>query len=295
MNLKLLIGAVMLMACSACAEAEPAVEETGPAHTYEDVAAQPAQWRTVAPDNLVVLNTSKGRIVLQLLPEIAPRHVEQFRAYIRSGLYDGTLFHRVIKDFMAQGGDVAATHGEDKMMAPMLAEFTVRRAPGEMPMDSIGPSDSATMGFHKGFPLQAQPAFLAAMSYDGLIDVWMPHCPGVLSTARTGDPNSGNAQFFLITLDGQHLDREYTAKGRIIEGLDVARALRKGPAPDGFPVVNPDLVISAQLASDLPEGARPDAYIMRTDTPEWTQILSDADRDGTNICDLPPVPSVVVG
>ena len=295
MKLKYLIGAVTLMACSACAEAEPAIEEAGPAYTYEDVASHPAHWRTVESDNLVVLNTSKGRIVLELLPEIAPRHVEQFRAYVRSGLYDGTIFHRVIKDFMAQGGDVALTHGEDKLLAPMQAEFPVRRAPGEMPMDSIGPADSARMGFHKGFPIQAQPAFLAAMSHDGLIDVWMPHCPGILSTARTSDPNSGNAQFFLITLDGQHLDREYAAKGRILAGLDVARALRKGPVPDGYPVVNPDLVLSAALVSDLPADERLAAYVMRTDTPEWSQIRSDADRDGTNICDLPQVPSVVVG
>jgi peptidylprolyl isomerase len=258
-----------------------------------DVEAAPEAWRAVDPENLVIMETSKGQIMIELLPVAAPVHVDQFKTYVRAGLYDGTEFHRVIKGFMAQGGDVAAAHGEDKMLEPMQSEFFFRRNPAEVTLNTIGPEDTADGALYLGFPMKTQPGFLAEMSKDGLVESWIPHCPGVLSTARTDDRNSGNAQFFLISDEGQHLDYKYTAKGRAITGLDVIQSIKLGPTPDGYPIANPDVVLTVKMAADLPESERPRAYVQRTDTAEWLARLDEADSKRTPICDLPAVPAVV--
>lgn len=290
MTLRTLLSGLTVLGFVACAGAQTENEVT---YTMADVEAAPEAWRAVDPENLVIMDTSKGEIVIELLPVAAPVHVEQFKAYVRAELYDGTPFHRVIKGFMAQGGDVLATHGPDKMLPEMEAEFTFRRDPAVTPMDTIGPADSADGGFHMGFPITTQPGFLAEMSIDGLVESWIPHCAGVLSSARTDDPNSANSQFFLISDEGQHLDYKYTAKGRALKGLDVIQSIKLGPSPDGYPIANPDVILSARMAADLPEAERPKAYVQRTDTPEWQAILEQADAGRKKICNVKPVPAVV--
>lgn len=292
MTFKTLLSGLAFIGFAACAGAQTDVTPE-PTYTMADVTAAPDDWRAVDPENLIIMETSKGQVVIELLPVVAPAHIEQFKAYTRAGLYDGTPFHRVIKGFMAQGGDVEQTHGADKMLAPMEAEFIIRRTPADMKLDTIGPADSAGSGYYNGFPIDTQPEFLGEMSKDGMVETWMPHCPGVLSTARTGDPNSGNAQFFLISDEAQHLDYKYTAKGRAIQGLDVIKAIKLGPTPDGYPIANPDIVLTVKVAADIPEADRPKAFVLRTSALVWQEKLVAADRTATQICDLPPVPAVI--
>jgi len=274
----------------ACAQS-PSEEATAP--TVDDVKANPDAWRAVDPNNLIILTTTKGEVVIELLPAVAEAHAEQFRAYTRNGHYDNTPFHRVIRDFMAQGGDVEQTHGRESLLEPMPGEFIFRRNPAEMPIDSIGPSDSAVGGYHKGFPIETQAQFLADLSVDGLVESWIPHCKGVVSTARTDNPDSGNAQFFLMTGRAEHLDKGYTAKGRVLLGQDAVDSIKLGRGENGFPVDNPDILQTAILVSTLPETEQPKAWVQRTDTPEWAERLEAADRTGTHICDLPAVPAVL--
>ena len=183
MTLRTLLSGFAVMGFVACAGAQTDNQEAV-TYTMADVEASPEAWRAVDPENLVIMETSKGQITIELLPVVAPAHAEQFKAYVRAGLYDETPFHRVIQGFMAQGGDVAATHGPDKMLEPLEAEFTFRRNPAETPLDTVGPADSADSGLYFGFPMTTQPGFLAEMSKDGLVESWIPHCPGVLSSAR---------------------------------------------------------------------------------------------------------------
>ena len=276
----------------ACAGAETDGAEV-PELTILDVQAAPDAWRVADPENLVILDTSKGQIVLELLPAVAPAHVDQFKAYVRAGLYNGTPFHRVIKSFMAQGGDVEATHGADKMMATMDGHFTFRRSPDAFNIDPIGPADSATSGFHNGFPIETVAQFMSEMSFDGQVETWMPHCEGVLSTARTTDPNSANAQFFLISDKGRHLDKEYTAKGRVLIGLDIVKAIKLGPTPDGAPISNPDILRKATMVADMPASERLTVHVQRTDTPEWAELLEAADKARQDICDLPQAAAII--
>ncbi len=293
MTLRTLLSGLVCLGFVATAGAETDVAATDVAATISDMEAAPEAWRMADPENLVILSTSRGEIMVELLPAVAPAHADQFRAYVRSGHYNGTVFHRVIKGFMAQGGDVEATHGAEVMLAQMEGEFTFRRDPAEFVIDPVGPADSATRGLHNGFPIETVAQFMSEMSFDGQVETWMPHCAGVLSTARTPDPNSANAQFFLISDKGRHLDKKYTAKGRVLTGLDVVKAIKLGPSPDGAPISNPDVLRSAIMVADMPVSERPNVYVQRTDTPEWTARLLAADKAGTDVCDLPQVPVLV--
>ncbi|MEO0981343.1 MAG: peptidylprolyl isomerase [Pseudomonadota bacterium] len=259
----------------------------------EAAKADPENWREVEAENLFIFNTTKGRILIEAIPRVAPKHVEQFRAIIRSGDYDGTSFHRVIDDFMAQGGDIFALHGRTSGLPNLEGEFTFRRTPADTPVTLVGPAESSTEGYYMGAPIHTQSTYLADLSSDGMIESWIPHCPGVVSTARTDDPNSANSQFFLMRQHSPHLDRTYTAWGRIVSDVETVRALKPGADTANGAVRQPDILMSAHVAADLPEGERPRAWVQKTEGPAFTDALIAAGV--TPVCDLPPVPTVIEG
>ncbi len=266
-----------------------ATDRAGSLPTPAQAQSDPANWRAVDPENLLIFETTKGRVLIEILPEVAPNHADQFRALARSGDYDGTAFHRVIDGFMAQGGDIFASKGRESGLPDLEGEFTFRRDPATMPLDPIGHPDVATNGYYKGFPMRTQAPWLADMSKDGRVESYMPHCPGVVSTARTDDPNSANSQFFLMRDTAAHLDKSYTAWGRVVDGLDVVRSLRTGEPP-----ANPDLLSRARVAADLPEDERPGVWVQRTDGPSFAPTLAArSEADEANVCAFDPVPAVV--
>ena len=275
-----------LIALPACADETP-TDNAGvfdvPPVTFEAALEDGENWRSVDPQNLFVFETTKGQVVVEALPEVAPKHVEQFRTIIRSGKYSGTPFHRVLKGFMAQGGDIPGGSG----LPDLEGEFLFERAPAEMSFDMVGGNTAGTEGYYKGFPVQTQSAFLAEMNTTGKVESWVAHCPGVVSTARTDDPNSGNSQFFWMRGRADHLDRAYTAWGRVIAGYTTVKALNAGPESNNGMVVQPDTLISANVAADMGEDA-PKALVMITGGPQFAAMLEQAEAD--DICDLPSVP-----
>jgi peptidyl-prolyl cis-trans isomerase B (cyclophilin B) len=140
-------------------------------------------------DYQVVLQTSRGVMVAEFWPDVAPQHVRNFLALSQSGFYDGTLFHRVIPGFMIQGGDPLT---KDPSMAPRW-------------------------GTGGG------PRKLAAEFSD------TPHDRGVLSMARSTDPNSASSQFFVMHARYPPLDRSYSAFGKLVSGLEVVDAIVNSP------------------------------------------------------------------
>jgi peptidylprolyl isomerase len=282
-----LVAGLMLPACA---------EAAAKAWTFEapeDPAAAPEMWREVPADRLIIFETTKGRILIEALPEVAPKHVEHFTAIIRSGDYDGTSYHRVMDDFMAQGGDIFALKGRQSGLPNVPGEFTFKRDVGVMPLEAtIGPEDTAPAGFYAGFPLRTQPSFFAEMSADGMVDSYIPHCPGIVSTARTSDPNSANGQYFLMRGHAPHLDRQYTAWGRVVSGHDVVNAIKVGQNPVSGEVTDPDILNSARIAADLPAAERPRAYVLRTDSDVFRAQLETVGEP--DICTLPPVPAIIV-
>ena len=147
------------------------------------VLAEPAAAKEYA-----VIETDFGSIIIEFLPDKAPRHVKNFQTLSKAGFYDGTHFHRVIPGFMIQGGDPnskspdRSTHGMGGPGYSIKAEFNNTR-----------------------------------------------HDRGVVSMARSSDPDSAGSQFFIVVKDSHFLDRQYTAFGRVVRGMDVADKIASVP------------------------------------------------------------------
>ncbi|MEP0825241.1 MAG: peptidylprolyl isomerase [Nitrososphaera sp.] len=131
---------------------------------------------------VAVINTTQGIIEIEFFPNAAPNHVENFIKLAKDGFYNGTLFHRIVPGFVVQGGD-PNTKGDD--------------------------SDRSTWG-------QGGPDYTVNAEFNDI-----PHERGIVSMARTTDPNSAGSQFFIVLSDANFLDGQYTVFGRVISGMDV--------------------------------------------------------------------------
>lgn len=246
-----------------------------------------SEWRAVAAENLLVIDTSKGRILVELAPEVAPGHVERIRLLAGRGFYDGQVWHRVIDQFMAQTGDPLGT-GEGQSPYPDLkAEFTFRRD-GQTPFTPVAAPAGAVLGFLHSLPVQTQPDAFMATTADKKVHAWGLYCPGVAGMARDEAPDSANSQFFLMRQPYPSLDKRYTIWGRVISGLDVVRALKFSPNPDGI-VTDPDRMARVRVASDLPQAERPTVRVLDTASVQF-RVLADAARQARgadfSVCDI---------
>ena len=149
------------------------------------------------PENTLILETSKGEVVIALRPDLAPGHVARIKELARQGFYDGLKFHRVIEGFMAQTGDPRG-NGTGGSGQKLKAEF----------------SD------HK-------------------------HKRGTVSMARAQDPNSGDSQFFICFEEAPWLNRQYTAWGEVVSGMETIDKINKGEPPR-----EPDTIVSMRVAAD---------------------------------------------
>ena len=220
-------------------------------------AAQPAaapaapDLKPVPADRLLVIDTNKGRILAELAPEVAPRHVEQIRALALEHFYDGLTFFRVIDQFMAQTGDPENTGKGGSKRPDVPAEFTFRR--GGEGFAPVAQPTGGESGFVGAMPVYSQASALMEMTRDGKVTAWGAFCPGVLGMARDSNPDSGNSQFFLMRQAYPSLEKNYAAFGRVLSGLDVVRAIKPGePAPEPQ-----DRMTRVRLATDLPVSERP--------------------------------------
>jgi peptidylprolyl isomerase len=272
----------------------------------QDAGAAPtpaaSDWRTVPADVLLVIDTNRGRILVEMAPEAAPLHVERMRVLARRAFFDGIVFHRVIDLFMAQTGDPLG-NGEGQSPYPdLVGEFTFRRGP-ETPFTPVAEPAGSMLGFLNSLPIQTQPTALMPTTSDGKVHGWGVYCPGVAGMARDEAPNSANSQFFLMRQPYPALDKRYTVWGRVVSGLDVVRAIKTGDAAaNGMVASDPDLMTRVRVASDLPENERPVVQVL--DTASMTfRSLAEAARSSRgadfSICDIdlpvqvsgPPTPA----
>lgn len=250
----LLAAAVLAMAAPAAAA--PATDKAA-SPVAAPGAPKSSDWRTPNPEDVLVIDTSKGRIVVEMIPEAAPNHVVRIRELARSGLYDGRKFFRVIDQFMAQTGDPldTGTGGSDK---PDIAqEFLFRRGP-TTPVVLAADQTVSQVGFLKSLPIMSQSAMLMAMTADGKISAWALYCPGVAGMARGEENDSANSQFFFMRQAYPSLEKRYTAWGRVISGLEAVRAIKVGE-----PVVEPqDTMDKVRVLADIPAAERPSVRVI---------------------------------
>ncbi len=147
------------------------------------------------PENTIIIELKDGPVTIELLPDVAPKHVERMKELARAGKYDNVAFHRVIDGFMAQTGDVE--HGN------MEVDYNPRRC-------GTGGSD-----------LPDLPAEFSKL----------PHDRGTLGAARSQNPNSANSQFFINFKDNHFLNGQYTVYGRVVDGMEHVDGIVKGEPP----------------------------------------------------------------
>ncbi|MES1159029.1 MAG: peptidylprolyl isomerase [Terricaulis silvestris] len=243
----------------------------------------PTNWRQLDPENTLYIDTTKGRIVVEMYPEVAPAHVERIKQLTRAGFYNGLAFHRVVDNFMAQTGDPLGT-GEGASSLPDLhQEFMFRRGP-DMPFVEAAQQTGSRLGFYKTLPIDTQPDAQMAVTRDGRVFANAMHCPGVVSMARADDVNSANSQFFIMRAANFSLNKLYTAWGRVVWGQDVAMALAVGNPPP-----NPDKMVTVRIAADVPEAERAPIYVLRTDGPEFRHLIDQTRHErgaDFSVCDV---------
>ena len=167
--------------------------------------------QSIAEENIMILKLKDGDVKIELFDDVAPNHVKRIKDLANSGKYDNVVFHRVIDGFMAQTGDVKFGNSNSKNFNLSLA--------------GTGGSDMPDLNSE-------------------FSDI--PHDRGILSAARSADPNSANSQFFICFQPAPHLDRQYTVFGKVIKGMEFIDKIKKGDGPNGS-VKNPDKIISLKL------------------------------------------------
>ena len=263
------------------------------------VAAQtPPEWRTVAPENLLVIDTSKGRIVVELDPRVAPRHVERIRTLADRGFYDGLKFHRVVPGFMAQTGDPEGTGRGGSDLPDMPAEFQFRRG-RDSGFQVVDAGQAVQIGVMGSMPVVTQPDAQMFVTADMKAGGQALFCGGVAGMARSGDNvNSANSQFFLMIEATEVLNGNYTPFGRVLQGMDVVRSLNAGTEANNGEVANPDIMTRARTAAAMPEGQRPNARVMDTRSPAFAALVAQARSArgaAFTICDVQPTVEITGG
>ncbi|PZO51115.1 MAG: peptidylprolyl isomerase [Alphaproteobacteria bacterium] len=246
-------------------------------------APDPRNWRQVDPENTLYIDTVHGRIVVELYPEIAPRHVERIKTLTRAGFYDGRIFHRVVEGFMAQTGDPLGTGEGASTLPDVREEFRFRRGP-DMPFIEAAIQGGARLGFYKALPIESQPDAQMSVTADGRVAANALHCPGVVSMARSENPNSANSQFFIMRAPNSDLDKRYSIFGRVVWGQEAVMQIAVGSPPP-----NPDRMLAVRIAADVPEPDRAPIYVLRTDGPEFRELIDDTRRQRAadfSVCDV---------
>lgn len=162
--------------------------------------------------DITVEGEANGVVHIDLFDDVAPGHVAQITALANEGAYDNVVFHRVIDGFMAQTGDV---------------EF------GKMDKDGF----SMQMAGRGGSHFDDLKAEFSDKSFD----------TGVVGMARSQNPNSANAQFFIMFAPAPHLDGQYTVVGQVTQGMDVVNAIKRGTGPNGAVIGAPDVMKSVKV------------------------------------------------
>ncbi len=158
----------------------------------------------------IMTQHGEGSVLINLLPEAAPKHVERIKQLVADGAYNNVAFHRVIDGFMAQTGDVEfanKTKYNDRLAGTGGSSYPDLKA------------EFSTISFKAG----------------------------IVGMARSRNINSANSQFFIMTADNSGLDGNYTVIGEVTEGLELVKALKKGSRTANGKVENPDYIIKASI------------------------------------------------
>lgn len=266
--------AVVVIACGCMRTTAPT--STASHSTMAQIldATQPADWQSLDPENTLYLELATGRVVIQLAPAFAPRHVANVKALAREHYFDGLAIVRVQDNYVVQWGD---PYAENPALARKI-QHAARTLPPEfdrpldprLPFTRLPDGDvyAPEVGFSGGFPVARDPR-------SGRM--WLVHSYGMVGSGRdnAADSGGGTELFAVIGHAPRHLDRNDTLIGRIVQGIELLSVLPRGPKPMGF-YEKPEQRVpirSIRVAADLPESERTSLEVLRTDTAAFRSLI----------------------
>ncbi len=274
--------ALAALACVFALQAATAAEPVGTTHSAQSPKYKSAQdildaapasaWRDLDPQNTLYLELATGRVVIELAPQFAPRHVANIRALVHAHYFDGLSINRSQDNFVVQWGDPAEDPKNAKSLAPaesrLPAEFTTSSKGLDFHLLKDSDGYAPQVGFVDGFPAGRDPANGQA---------WLAHCYSTLGAGRdvAADSSTG-AEIYVVTGQSpRQLDRNITTVGRVVQGMELLSVLPRGTGALGF-YEKPEQRVpikSIRLAADVPEAERTRLQVIRTDTPTWDAVV----------------------
>ncbi len=276
----LLGGLVFLAACHMVND--PAIKPNKPPQPLQraELALTPAaviaqssdsEWRLLDADNTLYLNLEAGTVIIELMPELAPLHVENTKALVRQGVFDNSQFYRVIDGFVAQGGPLFESSADRQPLD--YGQYTV---PSELSA-RIELSEEYTRfdqqdgfadetGFLHGFPIGRDLS-------SG--ESWLLHCYGALGMGRANELDSGGTELYIVNGPAQrYLDRNVTVFGRVIDGMQYIQALKRSVDMAGVvDLTGENSIQSIQVAADLPAAKIQAIEVMDTHSTSFLRLL----------------------
>jgi peptidylprolyl isomerase len=227
---------------------------------------KPSDWRTLDPERTLYLELANGRVVIELAPAFAPRHVANIQKLARAHWYDGLAIVRLQDNFVAQWGDPLNSKpdvGEKRLPA----EFT-RSAVG-LPFTRLKDPDTFAneVGFSDGLPV-------ARTAADG--EAWAAHCYGMVGVGRDNDPSTaiGTELYVVIGHSPRQLDRNTAIVGRVVWGIELLSSLPRGTGDLGFYEPEQRVPIqSIRVGTDVPAAERMSLESMRTDVAAFQKLI----------------------
>ncbi len=232
-------------------------------------ASKPEEWRRLDPERTIYMDLDAGRVIFELSPTFAPRHVENIRALARSGWFDGLSINRVQDNFVTQWGDPDGKKqivGAASRLPPEFERtWTPEIAFSELPDgDVFAPQAGFVEGFWAAGDRKAN-------------RIWLAHCYGTLGVGRdtAADSGSGAELYVVIGHAPRQLDRNITVAGRAVSGMELLASLPRGTKALGFykTAAERTPIKRFRLAADVPAAERTELELLRTDSESFAEVV----------------------
>jgi cyclophilin family peptidyl-prolyl cis-trans isomerase len=231
-------------------------------------ATRPQDWRAPDPDNTLYLELQGGRVIIELAPRVAPKHVANIKALARAHYFDGLAIVRVQDNYVVQWADPEHHRPIPAGVSMVAPEFTAMASANQR-FEPLPDRDAyaAEVGFLDGFPA----------ARDRLSrTVWLAHCYGMVGVGRDDAPESDGAEMYAVIGHApRQLDRNVALVGRVLKGVELLSSLPRGSGDMGFYAAKEPLVpiVSMRVASDVPLPERTPIEVLRTDSAGFRALI----------------------
>jgi len=232
--------------------------------------ATPSDWRRPDPANTLYMELTGGRVIIELAPRFAPKHVANIKQLVSEKFFDGLAVARVQDNFVAQWGDADKTRPTEAALRKLPDENAVAFGKGTGFVKLPDPDGYAReTGWMDGFPVGVE------RKPSG--QVWIAHCYGVLGVGRDNWPDTGSGAelYVVIGQAPRQLDRNVVTLGRVLRGIELLSSLPRGTGALGFyeKAEQRAPIKSIRLAVDVPQAERTELEVLRTDTPLFAKYV----------------------